>query len=238
METIFMNTKNSNMSESHKFVLNLSQRLDLISLNKHVAFHNLSIYYTRKNIRKQYMNNKLKIIAPTWNDEFELPDGSYSVSDTQDYIAFITKKHEILTTNPSIHVYINIINDRVVFEIKDAYKLELQTPETMKLFGSTKKLIDKTKNEEKVPSLEVIEVVLVQCNLVNNQYQQKSEVLYTFTPDKSYAYLLHVEPSNLVFLKTYNIKFDEIIITFTDQNGRPLEIEDKVNLTLLINKEK
>ena len=167
-----------------------------------------------------------------------MPDGSYSVSDTQDYIAFITKKHEILTTNPSIHVYINIINDRVVFEIKDAYKLELQTPETMKLFGSTKKLINKTKNEEKVPSLEVIEVVLVQCNLVNNQYQQKSEVLYTFTPDKSYAYLLHVEPSNLVFLKTYNRKFDEIIITFTDQNGRPLEIEDKVNLTLLINKEK
>ena len=106
----------------------------------------------------------------------------------------------------------------------------------MKLFGSTKKLIDKTKNGEKVISLEVVEVVLVQCNLVDNQYQQKSEVLYTFTPNKSYAYLLNVEPSNLVFLKTYNTEFDEIIIKFTNQNGRPLEIEDKVNLTLLINK--
>ena len=90
--------------------------------------------------------------------------------------------------------------------------------------------------KEKVPSLEVVEVVLVQCNLVDNQYQQKSEVLYTFTPNKSYAYLLNVEPSNLVFLKTYNTEFDKIIIPFTDQNGRPLEIEDKVNLILLVNK--
>ena len=80
---------------------------------------------------------------------------------------------------------------------------------------------------ENVPVFEVTEVVLVQCNLVHNQYQQKYEVLYTFKSDKSYAYLLHVEPSNLVFLKTYNTEFDKIIITFTDQNGRPLEIEIK-----------
>ena len=89
----------------------------------------------------------------------------------------------------------------------------------------------KIKNGENVPSLQVVEVVLVQCNLVDNHYQPKSEVLYTFTPNKSYAYLLNVEPSNLVFLKTYNTEFDEIIIPFTDQNGRPLEIDDKVNLT-------
>ena len=89
----------------------------------------------------------------------------------------------------------------------------------------------KIKNGENVPSLQVVEVVLVQCNLVDNHYQPKSEVVYTFTPNKSYAYLLNVEPSNLVFLKTYNTEFDEIIIPFTDQNGRPLEIDDKVNLT-------
>ena len=123
-----------------------------------------------------------------------------------------------------------------MFTTKDGFNLELQTPETMKLFGSTKKLIDNTKNGESVPSLEVVHVILVQCHLVHNQYQQKSEVLHTLTSNKSYAYLLNVEPSNLVFLKTYNTEFDEIIITFTDQNGRPLEIEDKVNLTLLINK--
>ena len=93
------------------------------------------------------------------------------------------------------------------------YKLELQTPETIQLFGSTKELINKTKNREKVPSLEVVEVVLVQYNLVENQYQEKSEVLYTFTPNESYTYLLNVEPSKSVVLKTYNTEFDEINIT-------------------------
>ena len=96
----------------------------------------------------------------------------------------------------------------MVFKIKDGYTLEFQTPETMKLIASKKQLIDQTKNGEIVPSLEVVEVVLVQCNLVYNQYQQKSEVLYTFNPNKCYAYLLNVEPSNLVFLKTYNNEFD------------------------------
>ena len=91
MEKIFMNTKNSKTNEPQKFVLNLAQRLDLRSLNKHFTLQNLSIYYTWKNIRQQYKNNKLKMIAPTWNDEFELPDGSYSVSDIQDDINVIIK---------------------------------------------------------------------------------------------------------------------------------------------------
>ena len=86
--------------------------------------------------------------------------------------------------------------------------------------------------------LEVAEVVLVQWNLLDDQYQQTPEVLYTFMPNRFYAYLLNVEPSNLVFLKTYNTEFDDIIKTFTDQNGIPLEIKDKVNLILLINKQK
>ena len=95
-----------------------------------------------------------------------------------------------------------ITKNRLVFIIKDGYTLELQNHETMKLFTSTKTLKDKTKNREKVPSLEAVEVVLVQCNnLVDNQYQRKSEELYAFAPNKSYAYLLNAEPSNLVFLK-------------------------------------
>ena len=119
------------------------------------------------------------------------------MSDIQDYIEYIIKKDETLPTNPPICVYINRINDRLVFKIKDGYKLE-----TMKLFGGTKKLIDKTENGENVSSLEVVGVVLVQCNLVDNQYQQKSAVLYTFTLNKSYVYLLNLKPSSLVFLKT------------------------------------
>ena len=94
-------------------------------------------------------------------------------------------------------------------------------------------MIDQPQNREKMQS---VEIVLVQINLVDYQYQQKPEVLYTFAHDISYAYLLNVEPSNLGFLKTYNFEFDEIIITFTDQNGRPVETEDKVNLILLTNK--
>ena len=105
----------------------------------------------------------------------------------------------------------------------------------MKLFRSTQKLIDKTRNGEKVRSLQVVEVFLVQCNLADKQYQQKPKVLYTFTPNKPYAYLLNVELNNLLSLRTYNAEFDEIIITFTDQNERPLERENKVHLTLLIN---
>ena len=99
-----------------------------------------------------------------------------------------------------------------MFRIKNEYKLEWQAPETMKLFGSTKKLIDKTKVRENVPSLEVVEVVLVHCNLADNQ----SEELYTFILNKSY--LLNVESSNVVFLKTYDIECDEPIIKFADAN--------------------
>ena len=92
----------------------------------------------------------------------------------------------------------------------------------MKLVVRKKNLIHKTKNVEKVPSLKVVEVVLVQCNVVDNQYRQKSKVLYTFTANNSYAYLLNVEPNNLVFLKIYYSEFDEIITKVMDQTGRPL----------------
>ena len=103
----------------------------------------------------------------------------------------------------------------------------------MKIFGSTKKIRDKTNNRENVPTLVVVEVVLVQYNILDNQSLKRSEVLYTFTLSKSYAYLLNVEPRNLVFLKICNTEFDDIVITFTEQNGRSLEIEEKGNLTLL-----
>ena len=119
METVFMNTENNKTNEPGKFALNLSQRLDLRSSNKYVSLQNLPNYYTWKNIRKQHKNNKLKLITPTWNDEFELPDGSYSVSDIHDFIEFSTKKYKTLTTVPPIHVYINRINNRFMFKIKD-----------------------------------------------------------------------------------------------------------------------
>ena len=90
-----------------------------------------------------------------------MPEGSYSMLDIQDYVQYILKKYDTLPTNPSFQIYINRINKRSVLKKKDGYAVELETPETMKLFGSTKKIIDKTKNGENVPNLEVIEVVLV-----------------------------------------------------------------------------
>ena len=104
-----------------------------------MALANLSIYYTWKNIKSECNNNKFKISAPTWNETFDLPDGSYSIDDIQDYFEFIIKKHETLTENPPIQIYPNKIKNRIVFKIKTGYKLELLTPETMRLLGSTKK---------------------------------------------------------------------------------------------------
>ena len=147
------------------------------------------------------------------------------MSDIKDYTEYIINKQKTLSINSPIYIYSSRTNDRLVFKIKHGYKLELQTPETMKLFGSTKKFIEKTKNGENVPSLEVAEVALVQYNFVDNQCQHNSEVLHTFITNKSSAYMLNVEPSNLVFLKTCNAEFNDITVTFTDQNSRPLEIE-------------
>ena len=110
-----------------------------------MALADLRIYYTWKNIKSAYNNNKFKISAPTWNETFDLPDGSYSIADIQDYFEFIIKKHETLTENPPIQIYPNKIKNRIVFKIKTGYKLELLTPETMKLLGSTKKDLNSDK---------------------------------------------------------------------------------------------
>ena len=139
-------------------------------LRKTLALANLSIYYTWKNIKSEYNNNKFEISAPTWNDTFDLPDGSCSITDIQDYFEFIIKKYETLTENLPIQIYPNKVKNRIVFKIKTGYKLELLTPETMKLLGSIKKDADKDKDGENVPRLESVEVVLVHCNLVKNDY--------------------------------------------------------------------
>ena len=115
-----------------------------------------------------------------------MPDGSYSIENIQDYFEFIIKKPESLTDNPPVQTYPNKIKNRIVFKIKTGYKLELLTPETMRLLGSAKKDVDANKNSENVPKLELVEVALVHCNLVNNNYQQASKVLFTFVPNKQF----------------------------------------------------
>ena len=132
METIFMNTENSKASEPHRFKLDLTDKCNPKNPSKNMALANLSIYYTWKNIKSTYNNNKFKICAPTWNDTFHLPDGSYSIADIQDYFEFMIKKHETLTENQPVEIYPNKIKNRIAFKIKTDYKLELLTPETMR----------------------------------------------------------------------------------------------------------
>ena len=172
--------------------------------------------------------------APTWSDEFELPDGSYLISDIQDYFEYILKKYNENVDNPSIGIYVNLSENRITFKIKNGYYLELLTPETMKLLGSTENKITKDKDGEIVPNLEITEVVLVHCNLVNNDYLQDSRMLYTFVPNKPLGSLLEISQKNHIFLKIFNSEFQEIKIWFTDPNSKPLEVEDKINLTLII----
>ena len=199
METFFLNSKNSKTNEPNRFKYDLIDKLDLRNPNKNMTLANLSIYYTLKNVKSTYNNNKFKISAPTWKEIFDLPDGSYNTSEIQDYIEYIIKKHETIAENTPILICANTINNRIVFKIKSGYKLELLSKETMKLLGSTKDIIDSDKNSENVPKLENVEVVLVHCNLVNNAYQQHSKVLFTFLPNKQYGQLISILPHSLVF---------------------------------------
>ena len=104
----------------------------------------------------------------------------------------------------------------------------------MKLLGSTESKITKDKSGENVPHLEIVELVLIHCNLVNNDYQQYSRILYTSVPNKTFGSLLEISPTNHIFLKAFNSEFQEFKIWFTDQTSKPLEVEDRINVTLII----
>ena len=125
-----MNSENSKTSEPHISKLKLTDKLDLRVHKKVIALSNLSIYYTWSNIKSSY-NNKFKISAPTWNEEFTLPDGSYSISDVQDYFEYILKKHgekiDKDENKPSVKIYINKVENRITFKIKNLYTLEILT---------------------------------------------------------------------------------------------------------------
>ena len=119
-----MNSENSKTSEPHILKLKLTDKLDLRLDKKVIALSNLSIYYTWNNIKRSYNNNKFKISTPTWNEEFTLPYGSYSVSDIQDYFEYILKKHGENTNKSSIQIYVNKIENRITFKIKYGQKIK------------------------------------------------------------------------------------------------------------------
>ena len=169
MDTIFMNSENSETSDPHSLLLNLSDKTNLKRSERNVALANLNIYYTQK-IRS-----------------------------------------------------------------KTGYYLELLTPEMMKLLGSTKNKITKDENGENVPHLEITEVTLVHCNIVNSDYQHDLSVLFKVVANKFFGQLLDISPKN-IYLRTFISGFSYIEEWFTDQNSKPLQREDKKTLLqLLIN---
>ena len=131
-----------------------------------------------------------------------MPDRYCSIADIQDYFEFVIKKHETLNENPPVQIYPNKIKNRIVFKINTRYKLELLSQETIELLGSTKKDDDQDKDGEDVAKLESVEVVLAHCNLVNNNYQQASKILFTFVPNKQFGQLINIFPRSLRMLGT------------------------------------
>ena len=154
-----MNTENSKTSKPHVLMLKLSDKVDLRKGEKNIALSNLSIHYTRKNTKKSNNNNKFRISAPTWNDKFELPDESYSILDIQDYFEYILQKHGENIDNSSIKIYANKTENKLTFKIKTENYLELLTPQTMKLLGSSENKITKDESDKNVPHLEITEGV-------------------------------------------------------------------------------
>ena len=136
--------------------------------------------------------------------------------------------------NSSTRIYVNKIENRITFKMITGNYLELLTRETMKLLGSTKNKITKDRNGENVPHLKIKKVVLIHCNITNNDYHQDSRVLYTLVPNKTFRSLLEISPTNSIFLKTLNSEFSYTEVLFKDQNSQPLEIEYRINLTFVI----
>ena len=183
---------------------------------------------------KKSHKNKFRISTPAWNKECDLLYGSYSGSDIKITLNIFIKQHETVIDNTSIMIYLNKIEKRITFKIKTGHYLELLAPETMKVLGSTKSKITKDENGENVPHLEITEVILILCNIANNDYQQHSRFLYTFVPNKSFDQLLDISAKNFIFLKFFNSEFSYVKVWFTDQDSKPLEIEDRVSITLVI----
>ena len=157
----------------------------------------------------------------TINSKYQLQHGMINLNYQMDHIL-------------SIKIYVNKIENRITFKIKTGYSLELLTPETITLHGSTENKVAKDKNGENVPDLQITEVILVHCTIVNNDYQQDSRDLYTFVPNKLFDSLLEISPKNHIFLKKFNSKFQSVEVWFTDQNSQSLEIEYRINLTPVI----
>ena len=194
-----MNTENSKTNESNIFIYQFTDKLNLKTPNnKNIGLVDLSIYYTWKNIKSEYTTINLTYLPQL---------GIILLICLMVLTQFLTFRITLNLSSKNTKLKNKIkIKNRTVFKVKTSYKLELLSRETMKLIGSTKKDVDKDKDEEVVSKLESVEVVLVHCNLVNTSYQQASKVLFTSVPNKQFGQLITISPHSLMVLKTTNTK--------------------------------
>ena len=228
-----MSTENSKTSDPNRFRLYFTDKVDLTG-NEKIALSDLSVHYK---IKEQYNNNKFRLSGPTWSKDVTLPDRSYEIYQIHNYfLDEVIKKHEsnVKSNEQSpVLIYANRILNRVSFTIKTGYKLELLTNETMRLVGNGP-IIDTTKNDENVPKLEIVRNVLVFCNLDQNVYLQDSKLLFSFVPNSRFGSLLSITPQVLKYCDTVDSIFDYIEISFTEQNGRPLQIDYDITVSIII----
>ena len=236
MSNIFMSTENSKTSDPNIFRLYFTDKIDLRG-NKKVALLDLSIHYTLYNIKEQYNNNKLRLSGPTWFEDVNIADGSYEISQIQNYfLDEVIEKHELnikFNETSPILIYANRILNRVSSRTKTGYKLDLLTNETMTLIRDGP-ILTQQRNVENVAKLEIVRNVLFFCNLVENVYLQDSKLLFYFVANSRSGSLLSITPQVLKYCDTVDSIFDYIESSFADQNGRPLEIDDDITVTIII----
>ena len=199
MDTIFMNSEKSKKPEPYRLLINLPDKAGL-KKSKSMLFYKILVCI-KNNACK---DNKFKMLPTTQNEKLESPDGSFFISGIQNYFKYLNRKHETVTDNPPIRIYANKIENKITFEIKTGYYLKFQhlkKRKEKKPLGATKIEINKSENCENVPYLEITEVVLIHCNILNNYYQQCSRVLYTFGLNKCLGELLDISPKNFIILK-------------------------------------
>lgn len=229
-------TQSSNVSkEAHKLTLKLRQKMVLE--DSLISLVNLTLYYSWFNIKEKYGNNTFVYIKNGEQTNITLPDGSYSINDINNYLHFIMRANQDTiddniinvpdgdTTSYPINLFANSVYNRVTVVLSDGYSLQLGEG-MAKVLGFSKRTISTTQNGDLVPELERVTTVLVHSNLVENEFVVDSSLLFSFTPHVPFGHILNVSPNFPRWCSTRNSEFSEVSVWFTDQDNRPLEIED------------
>ena len=238
MNSIVLNTANAGTTEDHKLRLSLTSDLHLN--NNLVSLSHCSIYYNWKNFKKEYGNTQFTIhhLPSTTIIVVDLPDGSYSVRDINNYIHHIMKLagYENADGTYDINVYANPVYNRVTISVSNVFQFSMTDPFARMLgFDTTQTQITNAEvNGNLVPQIEVVDTVLIHCNLVDNRVTHDSSILFAFVPNDSFGNLLSITPNYPQNRFCRNASFSYVEVYFTDQDGKALHVEDRILVELQI----